>query len=169
MLDAKELMPFFQTLLGGLMTLLGVYFVQRKSDHRERDKLYRDTIQETFELLRKTESLYDNEAIEFYKGIRDSNLDRLKKSEYGFLASEASDKALALIELYFPFMDELVEKFCVIETELISYHTHVIDSFSTLDLEIYDKESERLSECMEEIIFQLKAVLSETMRQKTNF
>ncbi|WP_320151064.1 hypothetical protein [uncultured Tolumonas sp.] len=169
MLEAKELMPFFQTLVGGLMTLLGVYFVQRKSDRRERDKLYRETVQEAFELLRRIENLYVNEAIIFYKGIRDSDLDKIKNSEYGFQASEASDKALALIELYFPFMDELVDEFCEIETELINYHSNIIDSFSTIDIETYNHDSERLSDSMTEMIFQMKTVLSETMRQKTNF
>ena len=65
MTEIKELMPFFQTLLGGVMTLLGVIVVQRKSDRRESDKLYRETIEEAFELLRRVESLYVKEAILF--------------------------------------------------------------------------------------------------------
>lgn len=169
MLEIKEFMPFFQTLLGGVMTLLGVLVVQRKSDNRESEKLYRETVQEIFELLRRTETLYVNEAIVFYKGIHDSNLDKLRCSEFGNQASEASDKVLALLELYFPFMDELVGEFCEIEAELVNFHTHIIDYFSDTDLETYNKESERLSDSMADIISQMQTVLSELMRQKTNF
>jgi len=169
MLEVREFMPFFQTLLGGLMTLLGVFIVQRKSDNRERDKLYRETVQEIFELLRKTEALYVNEAIVFYKGIRDSNLGKLKSSEYGNQASDASSKVLALLELYFPFMDELVVEFCDSEAELVNYHSHIIDSFSEINLETYNQESERLSDAMSENISQMQAVLSELMHQKTKF
>ncbi len=162
-------MPFLQTLLGGAMTLLGVAFVQRKSDRRENDKLYRETVQEIFELLRKVESLYVNEAICFYKGIRDSNLTRLLESTFHNEASEASDKVIALLELYFPFMDELVGEFCEIEAELVNYHTHIIDNFDSIVLESYNKESERLSDLVSDKISQMKTVLSEMMRQKTNF
>jgi len=169
LLELNEFMPFFQTLLGGLMTLLGVLIVQRKSDNREREKLYRETVQEAFELLRRTETLYVNEAILFHKGIRDSNLDKLRSSEYGDQASEASDKVLALLELYFPFMDELVDEFCETEAELVNFHSHVIDSFSVMDLETYNQESERLSDNMAEKVSQIQTVLSELMRQKTNF
>ena len=83
MLEIKEFMPFFQTLLGGALTFLGVYFVQRKSDRREHDKLYRETVQQAFEALNRVETLYTNEAIVFYKAIRDSNLEKIKESVLG--------------------------------------------------------------------------------------
>ena len=169
MSEIKELMPFFQTLLGGFMALFGAYFVQRKSDKRENNKLYRETVQEVFEQLNRVETLYTNEAIEFYKGIRDSRLDKLKSSEYGPQASEVSDKVIALLELYFPFMEDFIDEFCAIEVELVNYHSLVIDTFKDVDLEIYNKESERLSEIMSEKTSQMKCLLADMMHQKTNF
>lgn len=88
MLEIKEFMPFFQTLLGGFLTFLGVYFVQSKSDKRESNKLYRETVQQAFEALNRVETLYIDEAIVFYKAIRDSNIDKIKESEFGDQASE---------------------------------------------------------------------------------
>ncbi len=151
------------------MSLLGVIVVQRKSDSRENDKLYRETIEEAFELLRRIESLYVKEAICFYKGIRDTNLIKLRESTFHDEASEASDKVIAMLELYFPFMAELVDEFCEIEVELVNYHSHIIDNFDSIDLESYNNESERLSDLMGEKISQLKIVLSDMMQQKTNF
>ncbi len=169
MTEIKELMPFFQTLLGGVMTLLGVIIVQRKSDSRESDKLYRETIEEAFELLRRVESLYVKEVICFYKGIRDTNLIKLRESTFHDEASKASDKVIAMLELYFPFMEDLVDEFCEIEVELVNYHSHIIDNFDSIELESYNNESERLSDLMGEKISQLKVVLSGMMQQKTNF
>ena len=169
MLEIKEFMPFFQTLLGGLLTFLGVYFVQSKSDKRENNKLYRETVQQAFEVLNRVETLYVNEAIVFYKAIRDTNIDRIKESEFGKHASECSDKVIALLELYFPFMEEFIDEFCEIEAELVNYHNEVIDSFNEVDLESYNKESERLSDVMAEKISQMKYLLSDMMHKKTNF
>ncbi|EGR1559708.1 hypothetical protein [Vibrio parahaemolyticus] len=169
MLEIKEFMPFFQTLLGGALTFLGVYFVQRKSDRRESDKLYRETVQQAFEALNRIETLYINEAVVFYKAIRDSNLDKIKESVFGEQASECSDKVVALLELYFPFMEEFIEEFCEIEAELVNYHNEVIDSFNEVDLETYNKESGRLSDVMAEKIAQMKCLLSDMMHKKTNF
>ncbi|NOJ23225.1 hypothetical protein [Vibrio coralliilyticus] len=169
MLEIKEFMPFFQTLLGGFLTFLGVYFVQSKSDKRESNKLYRETVQQAFEALNRVETLYIDEAIVFYKAIRDSNIDKIKESEFGDQASECSDKVIALLELYFPFMEEFIDEFCEIEAELINYHNEVIDSFNEVDLESYNNESERLSDVMAEKISQMKYLLSDMMHQKTKF
>lgn len=169
MLEIKEFMPFFQTSLGGFLTLLGVYFVQSKSDKRENNKLYRETVQHAFEALNRIQTLYINEAIVFYKAIRDSNIDKIKESEFGEQASECSNRVIALLELYFPFMEEFIDEFCEIETELVNYHNEVIESFHKVDLESYNKESERLSDVMAEKISQMKYLLSDMMHQKTNF
>ena len=169
MSEIKDLMPFFQTLLGGLLTLLGVCFVQRKSDKRENNKLYRETVQQAFESLNRLETLYIKEAMVIYKALRDSNIDKIKRSEFGEQASECSDKALALLELYFPFMEEFIDEFCEIEAELVNYHSYIIESFSDVNLESYNEESERLSGIMSEKISQMKYLLSDTMHQKTNF
>lgn len=169
MLEIKGFMPFLQTLLGGFLTFLGVFFVQSKSDKRESNKLYRETVQQAFEALNRVETLYINEVIAFYKAIRDSNLDKIKESEFGSQASEYSDKVVALLELYFPFMEEFIDEFCEIEAELVNYHNEVIDSFNEIDLESYNKESERLSDVMGDKISQMKYLLSDMMHQKTNF
>ncbi|MCD9485469.1 hypothetical protein GLP25_20125 [Photobacterium phosphoreum] len=169
MLEIKEVMPFFQTLLGGILTFLGMCFVQSKSDKRESNKLYRDTVQQAFEALNRLETLYVKEAIVFYKAIRDSNIEKIKESEFGEKASECSDKVIALLELYFPFMEEFIDELCEIEVELVNYHNYVIDSFNEVDLESYNRESERLSDVMAEKVSQMKYLLSELMHQKTNF
>ncbi|MFM2623590.1 hypothetical protein [Vibrio owensii] len=169
MLEIKEFMPFFQTLLGGFLTFIGVYFVQCKSDKRENNKLYRETLQQAFEGLNRVETLYLNEAIVFYKAIRDSDLDKIKESEFSSQASECSDKVVALLELYFPFMEDFIDEFCEIEAELVNYHNKVFDSFDEVDLESYNQESERLSDLMAEKISQIKYLLSDLMHQKTNF
>ncbi|WP_462163623.1 hypothetical protein [Pseudoalteromonas xiamenensis] len=165
MAELKAFLPFMQTLLGSLITLLGVLVVQRGADKREWGKLQREAIQETFELLRKVESLYVKEAIVFYKGIRDSNLDILRSSEYGSEAAESSDKAIALLELYFPFLEELTAEFCETEASLVNYHSYVIDSFQEVDLDSYNQKSERFSDEIAGKISQIHAALSELMRQ----
>lgn len=90
-------------------------------------------------------------------------------SEFGDQASECSDKVIALLELYFPFMEEFIDEFCEIEAELINYHNEVIDSFNEVDLESYNNESERLSDVMAEKTSQMKYLLSDMMHQKTKF
>ena len=88
----------------------------------------------------------------FYKGIRDTNLVKLRESTFHDEASEASDKVIAMLELYFPFMEELVDEFCEIEVKLVNYHSHIIDNFDSIELESYNNESERLSDLMGEKI-----------------
>ncbi|MCG8551290.1 MAG: hypothetical protein MI799_12885 [Desulfobacterales bacterium] len=165
----KAFLPFFQTLLGGLLTLMGLYFVQRRSDQREKDKLFRETVQEIFVLLLSVESNYVQECINFHKGVRDNDIERLRVSEYGSKAAASSDKAIALLELYFPFMDELVENFCEVEAELMNFHSHVIDSFNDIKLATFDSNNELLSDKIAEAIMNIKYQLSELMQKKIDF
>lgn len=165
----KEFLPFLQTMLGGALTLLGVYIVQGKSGKRERDKHYRETIQQCYEYLLKMESLYLEESVTFYKGVRDGDLKKLRKSEFGFQGSEAFNKATALIELYFPEHEDLIEKLSGAEIEMINFNSDTIDSFSKLCVKTYNKKSDELSENLGEAIFDLKEALAETMRQYTAF
>jgi hypothetical protein len=166
MQDLKEFLPFLQTLLGGLMTLLGVYIVQRKSDSREKNKLYREVVQETYELLNKMETNYLNESILFYKGVRDKSL---TKSDLSNDATTSSDRVIALLELYFPFMEELIEKLCEAEVELVNYHNDVIDSFKYVELKVFTDHSEKISDRLSESISNIKNVLVELMQDKRNF
>ena len=66
-------------------------------------------------------------------------------------------------------MEEFIEEFCEIEAELVNYHNEVIDSFNEVDLETYNKESERLSNVMAEKVSQMRCLLSYMMHKKTNF
>ena len=165
----KEFFPLFQTMLGGALTLLGVCLVQGKSDKRERARHYRETIQQCYELLLKMESCYLDESVTFFKGVRDGNLIQLKESEFGNQGSEAFDKALALIELYFPEHVELIVTLAEVETEVINFNSSVIDGFSTLSKELFDEESDRLSEKLGEAISNIKEALSNSMRNHVRF
>lgn len=148
------------------MTLLGVYIVQRKSDSREKNKLYREVVQETYELLNKMETNYLKESILFYKGIKD---DSLTKSDLSNDATTSSDRVIALLELYFPFMEELIENLCEAEVELVNYHNDVIDSFKDVELKVFNDNSEKINDRLSESIYNIKSVLVELMQDKRNF
>ncbi|MEX0740984.1 MAG: hypothetical protein WD071_16750 [Pseudohongiella sp.] len=165
----ESILPVFQTMLGGMLTLLGVYIVQNKSNKREHNKHYREIIQKCYEHLLSMESYYLEESVNFFKGVRDNDLLKLRKSQHGSLGSEESNKAVALIELYFPEFDDLVEELSSAETEMMNFNSDTISSFSYLSVEKYNQESEEYSEKLGEAIANVKEVLVDEMRRYTAF
>jgi len=165
----KEFLPLFQTMLGGVLTLLGVYIVQRKSESREQKKLLREIIQECYENLLKMESSYLNESVLFYKGVRDNDLKRIKKSNFGDEGNQACNRAIALVDLYFPEFDDLALEIIEVEIEIMNFNSEIIDNFESVDKKKFQHESERLSDRIGDAIFDLKDALTERMQSHINF
>ena len=102
----------------------------------------------------------------FYKGVRDNNLTKFDLAKD---VITSSDRVIALLELYFPFMEELIEKLCEAEIEIVNYHNTIIDTFKDVELVDFNRNSEEISDKLTESIFDIKNVLVELMQDKRNF